>query len=262
MAIRPTVALANLLNQGYGLRDLLRDMTIYGYSGSQPVTADTAPTTSPLVIFTLAKGAFTGPTRASATIVLSGTTGTIDTIKVGGAAYNLLSSAVAVTSGDLGTSADNVAANINARENPNNVVAVSDSVDTITLYLPYWYGALGNGLTLATTQTTSTVTPASTFTGGVTAVNGLNFSFPAALGVIDIPSGESWSGLGLLAGTIGWFRAVRGGSLVAGSGATEVRFDGSVATSGGDLSTGSLAIEVGAEQVITSLTITQSSSSA
>lgn len=264
MAIRLSSAFVNKMAQGFGLRDLLRDARIYVYSGLQPATANTAPTGTQLVVFTKDGGAYTPPVKSKAKITLSGASGTIDTIKVGGMAYNLLSAAVAVDSGALGVSADAIAANINARENPLNIIATSDSVDTVTLHAPYWLGALADGLAVATTQTTSTVTinggSSATFGGtgspgaGTTALNGLNFDFPAATGVISKPVGENWKGLGLNAGQAGWFRIVAGGSAVTGS-ADDIVMDGNISTSGGDINAGSLTIVVGAEQVFGSLTL-------
>jgi hypothetical protein len=144
---------------------------------------------------------------------------------------------------------------------PDKGVAVDNADGTVTLYAPYYMGAGANGLTTAITQTTATCTVSGAFASGVTAVNGLNFDFPASGGTISIPSGVNWKGLGLVAGNIGWCRIVAGGSSVSGVGTTEGRFDASVATSGADITTGSLAVEVGAEQVITKFDITQQSSS-
>jgi hypothetical protein len=48
-----------------------------------------------------------------------------------------------------------------------------------------------------------------------------------------------------------------GGSTINGAGADEVRFDGILQSSGGDLDMGSLAIEVGAIQTISEIYITQ-----
>jgi hypothetical protein len=90
---------------------------------------------------------------------------------------------------------------------------------------------------------------------GTTALNGLNFEFPAATGVISKPVGENWKGLGLNAGQAGWFRIVAGGSTVSG-GAEDIVLDGNISTSGGDINAGALTIQVGAEQVFGSLTIT------
>lgn len=254
MAIRATTALVNKLAQGYGIRDLMKDLQIYVYTGGQPPTGDEAPTGQNLLVFTKDGLAFAGPTRSKASILCAGT-GTLDVIQVGGMAFNLLAAPVAITGVPL-TDAVTVTDAINARENPLNIVAMANG-SNVDLYLPYWMGAEGNGLTASISQTTSTCSIDAAFASGVTAVNGMNFDFPAADGVISKPLAEEWKAAGVLQGTAGWFRAVSGGSSVGGDGATQVRFDGVLQSNGGDLDMGSLSIEVGAIQTISSINIVQ-----
>jgi len=255
MAIRASQGLVDKLAEGYGLRDLLRDMRFYVYDGTQPATGDLAPTGNNLFIFTLGGNTFTVPTRSNADITCAGT-GTLDTVKVGGIGENLLNAPATITAGDLVTSAANVAAAINAKDNANHIIAVSDGVSKVTLHQPYHMGADGNGLTLAITQTTSTCTNDATFTTGVTAVNGLNMDYPAVDGVLSRPSGVSWKGTVSTAGTCGWFRAVAGGSL-PGDAATRISFDGIIATSGGELDMGTLTVAAASVQTVASFTLTQ-----
>lgn len=270
MAIRVSTKFRNKISEGYGVRELLRDGRIYIYSGSQPANADTAPTGTLLATFTLSGGTFTPPVGSAASLTISGSTGTLDTVTVGGMAFDLLGGTpVAITSGSLGTSADNIAAQINATQNPLNIEATSDSVDTITLTCPAWMGANADGLTVAHTETTSTVTvnggSSATFggtgspNGGTTAVNGLNFQFPASSGVLSKESTVWQDTSADNTGTAGWFRFVAGGSLVSG-GTTEVVFDGNVATSGGDLNMTSTSITASSTQTISTFTITFPSS--
>lgn len=262
MSVRQTTAMVNKRAQGYGLRDILRDGQLYIYTGTQPASADSAPTGTNLVIFTLSGGVFTAPVRATATLTLSGSGaggGSVDTVKLGGAAYNLLSAPVTWASyPSLALLTDAVAANINARENPWNVVAVSDGVSVVTLYAPHWMGALAAGLTVASTETagTSLAVADTNFVGGTTAVNGLNFDFPAVAGVLSKPVGVEWKGTALAGGTAGWARFVAGGSSVNGAGATEVRLDCAIATSGSDINVGSLTIQANAPQIFGDFTIT------
>jgi hypothetical protein len=265
MAIRITTGLANKLAQGYGLRELLRDGRFYVYSGSQPATGDLAPVGTNLIVFTLDGNAYTPPVQSKAKITISGSTGTINTVTVGGLGYNLLSLPVAVTSGSYGLAADALAASINGKDNPLNIVATSDGIDSVTLFTPYWLGAEGNGLTIATTQTSPTVVinagNSAVFGGtgspgaGVTAINGLNFEYPAVAGRLSKPSGENWRGVGAADGQAGWFRFVAGGSSVSASGATEVRFDGNISTSGGDINAASLIIQAGAPQTFSRFSV-------
>lgn len=266
MAIRRSTALINKLAQGYGVRELLRDGRIYLYSGAQPASADDAPSGTLLAIFTLAAGTYTAPTRSSAKFTIAGGSGSIDTVKVGGMDFNLLSSAVAYNVSTTQTASD-VVSNINARQNPLNIVAVADSSD-VQLHLPYWLGANGDNLSLAVTATTLTAQingGSSTVFGGtgspaagVTAVNGLNFLESISSGALS-KEATAWQASGITDGTAGWFRFVAGGSdaTVVDSSYVYVRFDGSVATSGGDMTISSTAITGGAIYTISNGTITE-----
>ena len=246
--LRSTTGLINAQAQGYGLRDLLRDGRFYVYSGGQPTDPDAAPTGTLGIIFTRNGDAYTPPVRSAGTVTLAGTAGSVASVKVGGMAYNLLAAAVPFN-GTLGQTATDLAAAINARENPLNIVAEAAGA-VVTLYAPFWLGAEADGLTVATTVSAEigddlTATPV-TFAGGTTAVNGLNLDFPAVDGVLS--RSEAWLGLGLADITAGWFRFVAGGSSVDGAGVSNIRFDGTLATSGGDLQVGSLTIKTGAMQ--------------
>ena len=255
MAIRATTALVNKLAAGYGIRELLKDLQIYVYNGGQPASGDDVSTGNNLVTFTEGGLAYTGPTKAIGTVTLTGVAGQVDSIKMGGMAENLMSSAE-VFATDLTALAVLVAANINAKQNLMNIIATS-ALGVVSLYAPFWLGANADGLDVASAGSGGiTATPAD-FAGGVTALNGINFDFPAVDGKISMPAGADWKGTGAIAGTAGWFRAVSGGSLVNGLGADEIRFDGTLASSGGDLEMGSLTVAVGAIQTVASLSITQ-----
>jgi hypothetical protein len=259
MAIRQSAALVNAKVLGFGIREALADGRLYEYSGSQPASADVAPTGTLLAIYTVGGNAYTAPVRSTAKITLGGGSGTIDTITVGGLGFNLLSAAVPFNATLTQTAVD-VAANINARMNPLNIVATSDGADVI-LYLPYWLGALGDGLTVAATSTTLTTSinggSSTAFGGtgspavGTTAINGLNFGEVPSTGLISKTS-ATWQATGLATGTAGWFRYVAGGSTVDGVGGTDVRFDGTIAVSGGDMTVGSTTVEANAVYTINS----------
>jgi len=238
MAIRYSNTLLNNAAGGFGVREFLRDGRIYLYTGTQPATSDVAPTTTLLCTYTLSGGTFTTPVQSTGTCTISGSGGTVDTITVGGMAENLLSSAVAWDS-DVTTTAVAVAANINANQNFLNITA-DNAAGVVNLYAPHWMGANADGLTVASTETTLVVTDAP-FASGTTAINGLNFLFPAVLGVLS-KEATVWQGTAVAAGTAGFFRFVAGGSTVDGVLGTEVRFDGSVGTSGADLNLSSVAI--------------------
>lgn len=268
MALRRSTGLINELARGFGVRELLRDGRVYVYSGSQPASADTAPSGTLLCTFTLLGGTYSAATRADVELTLAGSAGSLDTVKVGGTAFNLLSAAVPFNT-SLSQTAIDVAANINARQNYLNISAAANTpaVGDVMLYCPYWMGAGANGLTVTTTSTTLTVdidnagspgtSEAGVFAGGVDAANGLNFLETVSLGAINKEL-TVWQGSGVVAGTAGWFRYVAGGSTVDGTANTDVRFDGTVATSGGDMTISSTAIASGAVYTISTGVITVS----
>jgi hypothetical protein len=256
MAIRRSTALVNALAKGFGVRELLRDGRLYCYVGSQPTTADTAPTTTNLLIYTTQGLAYIDPVKSFATILIGGAaTGTLASVKLGGMDFNLLSEAVSYTT-SAAVTADAIVANINARQNPLGVTA-HRSGDNVILSLPYWIGAQGDSLTFAVAVTGSlTATASGVFGGGTTAENGLNMLESVVAGLLT-KEAAIWQATGLAAGNLGWFRFVAGGSTATGVANTDVRFDGIIATSGGDMTAASLVVELGAVYTITSGSISE-----
>lgn len=90
-----------------------------------------------------------------------------------------------------------------------------------------------------------------TFTKG-TATYGLDFDAPAA-GVIAKAAAETWSGVGLIAGTAGWFRFYSNQYITGGSG---INIDGAIGTSGAQLNMSNVSIAVGATQTIDTFQLT------
>jgi len=74
--------------------------------------------------------------------------------------------------------------------------------------------------------------------------NGLGFDAPAS-GVISKAAAEVWRGLGVAAGTAGWFRMVGNATDAGGASTTLPRMDGTCAISGGDMAMSSIAIVIG-----------------
>jgi len=91
-----------------------------------------------------------------------------------------------------------------------------------------------------------------------TATNGLNFD-EAAAGVLSKATGEVWSGEGLADGTAGWFR-MYDNAAVAGASTTEIRLDGSVATSGGQFNMSNTSITDGGTTTVDSASLTMPAS--
>lgn len=257
MAIRRSTALVNDLARGFGVRELLRDARIFVYSGSQPATADVAPTGTHLLTFTLDGQPYTGATRSFADITIGGSAvGAITSVTVGGMDFNLLSSDVAFSATAASTAID-IASNINARQNPLNITA-DTSTEHLYLRCPYWMGAGANNLAFATTVSGSlTATVSGSFSSGVAATNGLNFLESISDGLLTKENGV-WQASGLANGTAGWFRFVSGGSTVDGTSDLDIRYDGTVATSGGDMIISTVSILLDAVYTINSGTISES----
>lgn len=258
MARRLSTAARTLLASGAPLHEVFADFRIYGYAGVQPAAADDAPSGTNGIIYTLNGGTYTSPIKATATITISGVAGSVDTIKVGGA-IPLIGAAVANT-GAVNTTADAVAAAINAYSNPLGITATTTGASgVVTLHAPYSMGADANGLTVATTVTTTVATPTN-FAGGVSAVNGLNFLYPAAAGVLS-KEADVWQGTVIADITLGWVRLVAGGSAAAGSSTTDVRLDLAAAVSGSDFNVTSTTFTTGQVKLITAGTLTVPASS-
>ena len=91
------------------------------------------------------------------------------------------------------------------------------------------------------------------FTKG-TATNGVEFDAPAA-GVVSKAAAETWTGLCGASGTAGWFRFYTN-AYTTGASETAVRFDGTVAVSGGQLNVSSTTFTSGATETVSSFAIT------
>jgi len=88
-----------------------------------------------------------------------------------------------------------------------------------------------------------------------TATNGLNLA-TAASGVSSKESAEVWSGVGLAAGTAGWFRYYSN-SYETGASTTAIRFDGVCGVGTGELRMSTLTVASGATSTVDTGTITQ-----
>jgi hypothetical protein len=83
---------------------------------------------------------------------------------------------------------------------------------------------------------------------------GLVFDAPSE-GKIAKPADATWKGIGEASGTAAWFRFYDP-DIETGASTTEVRFDGSVGTSSGDMRMVSTTIAIGASQTIDTLEVT------
>ena len=84
--------------------------------------------------------------------------------------------------------------------------------------------------------------------------NGLNLGASVS-GVIGKRSGETWSGLGLVNGTAGWFRFYAN-DATTGASTTAVRLDGSIATTGAQMNMSNTTITASGTTTIGTVAIT------
>jgi hypothetical protein len=85
--------------------------------------------------------------------------------------------------------------------------------------------------------------------------NGLEFG-DAASGALAKATGETWQGLGIAAGTAGWFRFCANETDAGAASTSLPRIDGSVGTSNADLNMTTTTITVGATYTVDSFTMT------
>lgn len=253
MTARISTGLRNFLAESGSLKDALQGGKILVYSGSQPTTADAAPTGTLLCTFTDNDGAHTSEVAATGSVVLTGgASGSVNSLTVDGIA--LLDASVPFNTSLTQTAADVVTAINNSQSNPD--YTASSSGATITITARRGTGSEANGLVVASTTTTITKTD-NNMSGGVSSVNGLKFS-QSLSGILSKLASQTWSGTTATTGTAGWFRFV---GPIADSGAldtlgTQIRLDGAISTSGQQLNFSSTSFVGGAVQTITAFDIT------
>lgn len=254
MTTRFSKGFRNHVAQQGSYRSALNGGKIQIYSGSQPSSADDAPTGTLLVTITDASGAHTNEVKATGSVELTGgASGSVDTITVDSVA--ILPAAVPFNT-SLAQTAQDVADAINNGQSFPEYTAEVLSGSTITISAKLGVGTGANGLVVASTVTTITKTDTN-MSGGVNSANGLNFG-PVAAGVLSKDASQTWTGVAVATGTAGWFRFT---SAVADSGALdsvekEVRLDGAVGTSGQQLNMSSTSFVTSATQTVSSFSIT------
>lgn len=264
MSLRLSAALRNAVLKGRGLKYEMGNCFLKLYTGSQPATAEAAPTGTLLCTYSASSGAITRETLAVGSLTLSTcTSGTIDTIALTPAgttptAIDLLGGAVTADGTDAGT-ATLCATAIN--DNPANIyvkASTTGASGVITLTARPGTGAVLNTWLVTGTETGApAIGTLVNMAGGVTAVNGLKWS-AADAGVLSKKTSQTWSGVAAATGTAGWFRieAAVTDSGALDSGEVYKRIDGSVATSGAELNLSSLSIVNSATQTIDTMTLT------
>lgn len=234
MAWKTSIALRNAMLEGYSFKQAMSNCFIKVYTGSQPATAEAAPTGTLLNTYSAASGTPTREVRAQGTVTYVGTSGSADTLTVN--SLDILGGAVTNT----GVLADTVIAiRDKINNNPKNTLFdASASAGVLTLTAKPGLGALANGWVVASTATTMTRTDVNigTTTAGVTAVNGLTWGNATGAVLPKHPT-QSWSGVPVADGTAGWFRIEAAVNDAGGVDSTEsiLRADGICATSGGEM---------------------------
>lgn len=261
MALKVSTGLVNAIADTQNLRSALKDARLRIFSGTKPANADTASSGTLLATITTASGAFTAETRATFLLTVSGSAGSLNSLTVGG--IDILGSAVTISAVNAG--ADAIAAAINANySTPDFTATTTGSSGVVTIYCPKGSGTAYNGVAIAHTETTSTITingGSSTTVGGtgatagVAAVNGLQLAFPAVAGVLT--NSGTWSGVGVAAGTASWYRfCVDAADDGTGTSTVYRRIDGTITATGngGDATIDNTSISIGQTVSITSFT--------
>lgn len=231
MAIKVSTSLANLIADRSSYRQAVTGGRLLLFSGTQPTSADSASNGTLLCTITESGGAFTGETLPVWTITLTGSAGSVDSIKMGG--LELLSAAVNFTT-DLTATATLVASAITSNYTLVDYTATS-SLGVIYITGPKTSGASLNNTVCVATTTAMTATVSNSglpTTAGVATVNGLTFSYPASSGGFVLSG--SWSGTAVASGTATWSRYVCDAADSGTNASTAYnRIDGSITVTGG-----------------------------
>jgi len=177
------------------------------YSGTVPASADlvAGSYTNQLLRITLASGSYTPETQASASLTISGSAGSLDTLTVkksGETAIEIMGAAIPYNT-DLTTTASDVVAQIQKYlSNPEYEVSSSGAIITVKSLMGS--GIAQNGFELDCTSSGGLLENCpQTFAGGVAAVNGLTYLYGIA-GVLTKTG--TWSGVILNTGTASYWR--------------------------------------------------------
>lgn len=248
MTIRYSVALQNFLQTGGSFKNAFQNSSINLYQGTQPASGSAAATGALLCTITVASGALTNEVLATGGTTLVGSAGSVDTFTVN--SLEIMGGATAFNTSLTQTAVD-VCTKIN--NNPKNWLFVASSaVAVITITAKPGLGTLANSWAVSPGGSGGiTFSGTANLSGGVLAVNGLKFNGSTA-GTLIKDASQTWSGVGLAAaGTgiaAGWFRLC--GSIADAqaldSSAIYLRLDGSIASSGADMTVSNATVVQGA----------------
>lgn len=242
--------------------DAIQGGVLDWFSGSEPATANLAATGTLLATLTKSGGAWTAGVRAQWKITLGGSSGSVNTIKVGG--IEIMGTAVTYAT-DLTTTAALVAAMINSHTNPN--FYATSAAEVVYVYARYNSGIAWAAIVCATTVTTMTATVASSgladgnngTTLGVAAVNGLGWQYPgvvtAGVGTLFTKETTIWQmTTPTQTGTVGYMRLRLDGADDQSANATYRRVQFSVGTSNADAISSNLTVTAGVPAICNTAT--------
>ena len=255
MAERLSTGLRNFLAQHGSLKKAFEGGVLKIYSGSQPTSPDSAVAGTLLCTVTLASGARTDETRAECQITVGGGSGTFDNILING--VSVLDSAVTFAS-DLSTTAALIAQNINAKQSVPKYEARATGAIVVIKAMP-GTGTGPNLYSISCSATTLTGTVVSfgsnaSLASGVAQVNGITWG--SIVSGVLYKSNGAWSGVNVATGTAGCFRLLSTEADANGTSTTAIRLDGSIATSGGDVTMLNTTLTSGATTTISAFQIT------
>jgi len=253
MSLKLSTGLRNFLTGEGCLRKAFEDAVLYIYSGTAPAEADDAASATPLAKITKSSGAVAAsarstPTYYKITIAHAGDApdvGDIVKLEVDSVDFQYAATASENTVEKL---AIKVAQLLNDLAQVDAIPTHGDGI----LYVQGRYP----GVDLTITEDTSTGGLTVTVGAAVAAVavNTLKLAAPAA-GVIS-KNTDTWSGVGLVAGTASHFRLVTSSDANTDN-TTDLRIQGTVSTSGADLNMSNINITVGPTVTIDTFALTE-----
>lgn len=260
MTIRQSDGLRNHLQSGGSWRSAFDGGKLELYTGSQPASANTAPSGTKVLTYTDASGAHTAEVQPTGTAVLAGVAGTVTNLKIDG--EDLMNGTATFV--DTLTNLAIAVRDIINRNRANLRFVASASSATVTIKGRPGIGANLNAIgVLVTTGAggiTSTDTKVGTAVAGVASINGLLFESASAGSITKLVS-QTWSGVASSSNSVGWFRLKGPVADADGTDATEsvIRLDGSVtiAGGGGNLGLASVALVSGNTYALTTFTPTE-----
>lgn len=256
MALKLSSKLQSAMMKSGGLAQLMSNCVLKYYTGSQPATANLAPTGTLLCTFSSASGALTREVKAAGSVTFSGTVAGATCTGITVNSIQTMLSTFTDSTGVLADFATGVAKLIN--DNPKNwQFEATASAGKVTITAKPGVGVQTWAVVSAVTTITKADVNFGTEVAGTAPVNGLNWGTPVA-GVLPKLETQTWSGVAAAGGIAGYYRIEAAVSDAGGIDSTEsiYRIDGAIGTTGAELNMGNTTITSGLTQTITSFALT------